>query len=986
MAAEIDRIANATNFNGIKLLDGSVTNQHGGQGLKIHFGVSNNPAEDYYFVNIGDARATSSTGLQIGGDAKNDIWGQGAAGSGPLAGPGCCTTGYSSINGTAGFLSGQTFSYGYNWDWTEDNDSALLSGRYLAGRYTVSSSDSLQDLINKVNKGSQSRVGIELDAADLHQAVSAGGTVAVCIGNEAYYWGNSGVAVGGESFTSSYIFSLESEDFVTANGYWATGALAALLNPNSPLSLETELAGGLDTAAGAAALRQAALEALQGNVLDTNALNATSPTVVNAALLNRLGIREGGAPLAAQDFGVGIYGSATLGYWTDSASLAQTLNFTEYRLDNVSAYIATSVAATVVNSALVKALGFTSGQVAPGTTLTIYSCANGWTTSASIAAFLGLGDVTTINAFNVTDTAGDAVDVITPAYFTTLTDPALGTATLSARAAAGNMANTAADGLWFNANNVHTGVFVSASTGLWTQSATIGSKFGMTEVTINLSSSTIHTSATATSLQTTVNNAFLAANNSKLPSGGVLMSAGIYTNLDGTLWTSSEALAGRLGFVEFTFMAQPGTDTWGEAMTDFQTAYNGKFAGGLAGARAVSHVGDDATDADAKFADALQNIRSAPFGREVTAYDDSYTAMAGNLTAAGISGDKQYTNLTGPDAAMIADIITDINAELGAALTTQIVTRSITNADINGLGIAANMTYAEGDGSVEIVEGVIDSSKEIFQVATNGSDVSLFTAAALASAINANANGQFWAMVQQVDSNGRSADMVYIFTKEGGNFNDLLACDVAGSDSDSRAGLNAVNFENVANAEMLGAGTTFTLGGEYWASMKPIQTGATLGNEVWNVTLIGRDVGDQRDIWIANGGEIVTPGLDDSIINGMNRDSFVEIQNAANGNWAGAEVRTQSAAQEALDAISEAINKKDKIRADLGALQNRLENTMTNLTIQAENLQASESRISDVDVALEMTEFTRNNVLSQAATSMLAQANSLSQLALSLIR
>jgi flagellin len=58
---------------------------------------------------------------------------------------------------------------------------------------------------------------------------------------------------------------------------------------------------------------------------------------------------------------------------------------------------------------------------------------------------------------------------------------------------------------------------------------------------------------------------------------------------------------------------------------------------------------------------------------------------------------------------------------------------------------------------------------------------------------------------------------------------------------------------------------------------------------------------------------------------------------------------------------------------------------MTNLTIQAENLQASESRISDVDVATEMTEFTRNNVLAQAATSMLAQANSLSQLALSLI-
>jgi flagellin len=67
-------------------------------------------------------------------------------------------------------------------------------------------------------------------------------------------------------------------------------------------------------------------------------------------------------------------------------------------------------------------------------------------------------------------------------------------------------------------------------------------------------------------------------------------------------------------------------------------------------------------------------------------------------------------------------------------------------------------------------------------------------------------------------------------------------------------------------------------------------------------------------------------------------------------------------------------------------MQNRLEGTITNLTIQVENLQASESRISDVDVAKEMTEFTKNNILVQAATSMLAQANSLGQLGLSLLR
>ena len=100
---------------------------------------------------------------------------------------------------------------------------------------------------------------------------------------------------------------------------------------------------------------------------------------------------------------------------------------------------------------------------------------------------------------------------------------------------------------------------------------------------------------------------------------------------------------------------------------------------------------------------------------------------------------------------------------------------------------------------------------------------------------------------------------------------------------------------------------------------------------------------------------------------------------------AGFSISTQSAAQAALAALDEAIQSKDKIRAALGAIQNRLENTIANLSIQAENLQAAESRISDVDVATEMTEFVRNQIISQSATAMLAQANSLPQLALQLL-
>ena len=100
----------------------------------------------------------------------------------------------------------------------------------------------------------------------------------------------------------------------------------------------------------------------------------------------------------------------------------------------------------------------------------------------------------------------------------------------------------------------------------------------------------------------------------------------------------------------------------------------------------------------------------------------------------------------------------------------------------------------------------------------------------------------------------------------------------------------------------------------------------------------------------------------------------------------GFSISTQQGAQQALDAINEAIISKDKIRASLGSLQNRLENTITNLQIQAENLQAAESRISDVDVAQEMTEFVRNQILTQSAVAMLAQANQLPQMAMQLMQ
>jgi len=113
--------------------------------------------------------------------------------------------------------------------------------------------------------------------------------------------------------------------------------------------------------------------------------------------------------------------------------------------------------------------------------------------------------------------------------------------------------------------------------------------------------------------------------------------------------------------------------------------------------------------------------------------------------------------------------------------------------------------------------------------------------------------------------------------------------------------------------------------------------------------------------------------------------SALGVGNEAHTSLGGYTVSTQARAQLAVATINQAIISKDKIRAHLGAMQNRLENTISNLQIQAENMQAAESRISDVDVATEMTEFVRNQVLTQAAVAMLSQANSLPQMAMQLI-
>ncbi|KJB88889.1 flagellin [Paenibacillus sp. E194] len=125
----------------------------------------------------------------------------------------------------------------------------------------------------------------------------------------------------------------------------------------------------------------------------------------------------------------------------------------------------------------------------------------------------------------------------------------------------------------------------------------------------------------------------------------------------------------------------------------------------------------------------------------------------------------------------------------------------------------------------------------------------------------------------------------------------------------------------------------------------------------------------------ANKGDTITLSLASADTASLTIDKLKALDDGKNATAAD----NLKAVQGAIDAVSQ-------IRSDLGAVQNRLEHTINNLGTTAENLQAAESRIRDVDMAKEMSEFTKNNILQQAATAMLAQANQQPQGVLQLLR
>ena len=225
-------------------------------------------------------------------------------------------------------------------------------------------------------------------------------------------------------------------------------------------------------------------------------------------------------------------------------------------------------------------------------------------------------------------------------------------------------------------------------------------------------------------------------------------------------------------------------------------------------------------------------------------------------------------------------------------------------------------------------------------------------------------------------------------TQAAGDNNDAVALTavVNGGVIDGAGDLNGFDFSGVGNDKTFDVnGVTVTLNtdlSDIDGMITEINTQLEAGNA--GVVVTKNDAGDglvltsSADIELA-GGDLGDFGLTAGTTEAVAAEG-------EEGAVTGIDVSTHEKASAAIDTIDSAIKLVSAQRSKLGAWQNRLEHTIKNLDTSSENLQAAESRIRDVDMAKEMMEFTKNNILQQAAQAMLAQANQQPQGVLQLLR
>ena len=234
---------------------------------------------------------------------------------------------------------------------------------------------------------------------------------------------------------------------------------------------------------------------------------------------------------------------------------------------------------------------------------------------------------------------------------------------------------------------------------------------------------------------------------------------------------------------------------------------------------------------------------------------------------------------------------------------------------------------------------------------------------------------------------GGNLDATYSLAASPASINEgTYVVEVGNFDGDTTLDVRVVLITNDASSPAQSVTTTFdagvvTIGGlsitwdntfNYSVNASDIPEGEVIDSAVIRAEAVNTSSNQLIFQIGANEGHNMILGIDDMSARALG------VQNL--------KVDTQDNAERAIMIVDAAIHRVSSIRSSLGAVQNRLEHTVANLGVAAENLTAAESRIRDADMAKEMMTFTKQQILLQSATAMLAQANAIPQSVLTLMR
>ena len=193
-----------------------------------------------------------------------------------------------------------------------------------------------------------------------------------------------------------------------------------------------------------------------------------------------------------------------------------------------------------------------------------------------------------------------------------------------------------------------------------------------------------------------------------------------------------------------------------------------------------------------------------------------------------------------------------------------------------------------------------------------------------------------------------------------------------------------------AAAKEMGSDVNYVIAADTAAAKAAGTKMAALIEQKTGIKAVGENTDGNVDVYIKNtvGGKSagLTLQVGEKADNGNKVNVGINNMNSQSLGISSVDISGQASAQSAIDKIKSAINTVSATRGELGAIQNRLEHTISNLGVTEENMTAAESRIRDVDMAKEMMNYTKNNILVQASQAMLAQANQVPQGVLQLLK